>query len=95
VPEGTQILDAPSDAMRTRMVGHVTSGYASPTLGSSAARAPGQTAGSHFFKASIWLWQVDAAPTYEALLRRSFMGYVWTLLQRTIEGCGLVTRRFV
>ena len=59
------------------------------------AFAPGQAAGSHWFKASIWLWQVDTAPTFEALVRRSFMGYVWTLLQRTTQECGLVTRRFV
>jgi sarcosine oxidase subunit gamma len=52
-------------------------------------------AGSHFFKASLWLWQTDAAPTFEALVRRSFVGYVPLMLERTSSECGLVTRRFV
>jgi sarcosine oxidase subunit gamma len=55
----------------------------------------GMCAGSHFFKASIWLWQTDDTPIYELLVRRSFMGYVWLLLERTSQECGLVTRRFV
>ena len=56
---------------------------------------PGDSAGSHFFKASLWLWQTDNAPTYEALVRRSFMGYFWLMLERSTQECGLVTRRFV
>lgn len=54
----------------------------------------GQCAGSHFFKASVWLWQLDDEPAYELLVRRSFTGYVWTMLERTTLECGLVTRRF-
>ncbi|MCM5680534.1 sarcosine oxidase subunit gamma [Schlegelella sp. S2-27] len=54
----------------------------------------GACAGSHFFKASVWLWQTDEAPEYELLVRRSFMGYVWLMLERTAAECGLVTRRF-
>ena len=56
--------------------------------------ASGTSAGSHFFKASVWLWQTDEAPVYELLVRRSFMGYVWLMLERTTAECGLVTRRF-
>lgn len=56
---------------------------------------PGASAGSHFFKAAIWLWQTDEAPTIELLVRRSFMGYVWLMLERCTQECGLVTRRFV
>ena len=56
--------------------------------------ASGGSAGSHFFKASVWLWQTDEAPVYELLVRRSFMGYVWLMLERTTAECGLVTRRF-
>jgi sarcosine oxidase subunit gamma len=56
---------------------------------------PGMAAGSHFFKASLWLWQTDAAPTFEALVRRSFVAYVQLMLERTSSECGLVTRRFV
>jgi sarcosine oxidase subunit gamma len=41
------------------------------------------------------LWQIDEAPTYEVLVRRSFMGYLWLLLERGTQECGLVTRRFV
>ena len=56
--------------------------------------ANGASAGSHFFKASVWLWQTEEAPVYELLVRRSFMGYVWLMLERTTAECGLVTRRF-
>lgn len=55
---------------------------------------PGSSAGSLFFKASIWLWQTDEAPTYELLVRSSFMGYFWLMLERSTQECGLVTRRF-
>jgi sarcosine oxidase, subunit gamma len=58
------------------------------------AFASGASAGSHFFKASVWLWQTDDAPVYELLVRRSFMGYVWLMLERCTAECGLVTRRF-
>jgi sarcosine oxidase subunit gamma len=54
----------------------------------------GACAGSHFFKASVWLWQTDDVPVYELLVRRSFMGYVWLMLERATSECGLVTRRF-
>ncbi len=55
---------------------------------------PGSSAGSLFFKASIWLWQTDEAPTYEVLVRSSFMGYFWLMLERCTQECGLVKRRF-
>ena len=45
----------------------------------------------YFFKASIWLWQNDGA--FELLVRRSFMGYVWLMLERASQECGLVTWR--
>jgi sarcosine oxidase, subunit gamma len=56
---------------------------------------PGASAGSHFFRASMWLWQTDEAPTYEVLVRRSFMGYFWLMLERSSQECGLVTHRSV
>jgi len=56
---------------------------------------PGDSAGSHFFSASLWLWQTDEAPHFEALVRRSFMGYFWLMLERSTREGGLVTRRFV
>ena len=55
---------------------------------------PGSAAGSVFFKASVWLWQTDAAPVYEVLVRNSFRGYVWLMLERCTPECGLVARRF-
>lgn len=55
----------------------------------------GSSAGSLFFKTSIWLWQTDEAPTYEVLVRSSFMGYFWLMLERCTQECGLVTRRFL
>jgi sarcosine oxidase subunit gamma len=55
----------------------------------------GMSAGSHYFKAAILLWQTDEAPTYELLVRGSFMRYFWSMLERCSPECGLVTRRFV
>lgn len=55
---------------------------------------PGSAAGSVFFKASVWLWQTEDAPVYEVLVRSSFRGYVWLMLERCTPECGLVTRRF-
>ena len=55
---------------------------------------PGASAGTVFFKASVWLWQADDAPVYEVLVRSSFRGYVWLMLERCTQECGLVTRRF-
>ncbi len=52
----------------------------------------GATAGSHFFRATVWLWKVDNEPTYEGLVRRSFMNYVWLMVERTTLECGLVER---
>ncbi|MCA0241646.1 MAG: sarcosine oxidase subunit gamma [Proteobacteria bacterium] len=40
----------------------------------------GDCKGSHFFKAAVWLWQTDAAPSFELLVRRSFAGYVELML---------------
>jgi sarcosine oxidase, subunit gamma len=55
---------------------------------------PGMSAGSRFFKTSVWLWQTDDAPGYEVLVRRSFMGYFWTMLERCSAECGLVKAHF-
>ena len=52
---------------------------------------PGCSAGSLFFKASVLLWQTDDMPIYEVLVRRSFMGYVWLMLERSTRECGLIT----
>jgi sarcosine oxidase, subunit gamma len=49
-------------------------------------------AGSHFFKASVWLWQSDEGRAYELLVLRSFMDYVWLMLERACAECGLVRR---
>ena len=47
------------------------------------AFGPGQAAGTHYFKASVWLWQVDDQPLFEVLVRRSFMDYVGLMLERS------------
>jgi len=44
---------------------------------------PGQCLGSHYFKAAIWLWQTSDQSSYELLIRRSFAGYVWLMLERS------------
>lgn len=43
----------------------------------------GQAAGTHYFKASVWLWQADDQPLFEVLVRRSFMDYVGLMLARS------------
>jgi sarcosine oxidase, subunit gamma len=53
----------------------------------------GASAGSHFFKAAIWIWQTDEAPRYEVLVRSSFKRYVWLMLERSTLECGLVALR--
>ena len=55
---------------------------------------PGSAAGSVFFKTSVWLWQTEAAPVYEVLVRNSFQRYVWLMLESCTPECGLVVRRF-
>ncbi len=58
---------------------------------------PGMSAGTVFFKASVWLWQTDAgsdaapltAPHYELLVRSSFQGYVQLLLEQCRSACGV------
>jgi sarcosine oxidase subunit gamma len=88
----------------------VSSGYTVLHLGGTSAREvlaqgcpldlhprvfkPGASAGSHFFKASMWLWQTDGSPSFELLVRRSFMGYFWLMLEQCTQECGLVTHRF-
>lgn len=52
---------------------------------------PGACAGSHFFKASVWLWKTGDAPEFELLVRRSFIGYVGLMLERCTAECGLAT----
>lgn len=54
----------------------------------------GQSAGTVFFKASVWLWQTDDVPTYEVLVRTSFQGYVWLMLERATAESGFVKRIF-
>jgi sarcosine oxidase subunit gamma len=54
----------------------------------------GACAGSHFFKASVWLWQTNEGSVYELLVLRSFMDYVWLMLERASAESGLVRRRF-
>jgi len=51
-------------------------------------------AGTHYFKASVWLWQTEPAPAFGLLVRNSFRNYVSLMLERCGAECGLVTRRF-
>lgn len=76
----------------------VSNGYHLLTLGGSGARSLlaqgcpldlhprkmglGQCAGSHFFKASLWLWLTADNPKFQLLVRRSFAPYVNTMIQK-------------
>lgn len=46
------------------------------------AFAVGQCAGTHFHKASVWLWRLGGDAGFEMLVRRSFKGYVALMLGR-------------
>lgn len=97
-------------AGRTHSVTDVSSGYTVLNLGGPPVREvlaqgcpldlhprafkPGMSAGSHFFKTSVWLWQAEDEQHFEVLVRRSFMGYFWTMLERCAAECGLLTVRF-
>jgi heterotetrameric sarcosine oxidase gamma subunit len=49
----------------------------------------GRGAGTHFFKASVWLWRTDD-DVFELLVRTSFAGYVQELLRRCTLECGMI-----
>jgi heterotetrameric sarcosine oxidase gamma subunit len=83
----------------------VGSGYAVLTLGGGpereilahgcpldlhpAAFGPDSCAGTHFFKAQIRLWQSEASPAFDLLVRTSFAGYVDRMLELCTAECGL------
>lgn len=85
-------------------VTEVSSGYVVVQLAGSSVRTvlaagcpldlhprtfgPGSSAGSHFFKLPIVLWQTDAAPSFEVLVRSSFADYFWLMLERSGRECG-------
>lgn len=48
----------------------------------------GQSAGTHFFKASVWMWKPDAE-SFQLLVRSSFAGYVEEMLRRCTLESGL------
>lgn len=50
---------------------------------------PGQCAQSHLAKAPILLQQIDDAPTFELIARRSFADYLWLWLEDAAEEYGL------
>ena len=82
----------------------VSSGYRRLTLRGSATREllaqgcpldlhervfkTGMSAGTHFFKASIWLWQTNEQPSFQLLVRRSFAPYVHLMLQKATHASG-------
>lgn len=47
----------------------------------------GRSAGTHFFKASVWLWRTHD-DAFELLVRSSFAGYVAQLLEHCTLECG-------
>lgn len=89
---------------RHHAVTDVSSGYAVLALQGAAVRdvlaqgcpldlhprvfTVGQSAGTHFFKASVWLWRTRQ-DAYELLVRSSFVGYVDEVLRRCTLECGI------
>ena len=82
----------------------VSSGYFMVTLAGTQARdvlaqgcpldlhpnvfKPAQSAGTLFFKVGIYLWQRDNSPTFEMLVRRSFIDHFWQLINHCTLDCG-------
>lgn len=83
----------------------VSSGYTVLRLSGQAARnvlaqgcpldlhprvfGPDDCAGSHFFKAAIWLWQSEAEqPAFDLIVRRSFKRYVTLMTERAMREYG-------
>ena len=54
---------------------------------------PGQSAGTLFFKVGIYLWQRDNTPTFEMLVRRSFIDHFWQLINHCTLDCGWLARQ--
>ena len=54
---------------------------------------PGQSAGTLFFKVGIYLWQRDTTPTFEMLVRRSFIDHFWQLINHCTLDCGWLARQ--
>lgn len=87
----------------------VSSGYLKVTLAGAQARdvlaqgcpldlhprvfRPGQSAGTHFFKVGITLWQRDEVPTFEMLVRRSFIDHFWQLIDYCVLDYGREARQ--
>lgn len=54
---------------------------------------PDQSAGTLFFKVGIYLWQLDNTPTFEMLVRRSFIDHFWQLINHCTLDCGWRARQ--
>jgi sarcosine oxidase subunit gamma len=89
---------------RHHAVTDVSSGYVVRMLAGAAARdvlaqgcpldlhprsfPVGQSAGTVFFKASVWMW-LTGDEAFELLVRSSFVGYVEEMLRRCTLECGI------
>lgn len=87
----------------------VSSGYFMVTLAGDQARdvlaqgcpldlhprvfQPGQSAGTVFFRVGIYLWQRDNVPTFEMLVRRSFIDHFWQLINHCTLDCGWLAKQ--
>ena len=87
----------------------VSSGYFMVTLAGAQARdvlaqgcpldlhasvfQPGHSAGTVFFRVGIYLWQRDNAPTFEMLVRRSFIDHFWQLINHCTLDCGWLAKQ--
>jgi sarcosine oxidase subunit gamma len=53
----------------------------------------GRAVGTHFFKVGLYLWQRDETPTFEMLVRRSFIDHFWQLIQLCTQSYGWVGKQ--
>jgi sarcosine oxidase subunit gamma len=54
---------------------------------------PGRAIGTNFFKIGIYVWQRDEFPTFEMLVRRSFIDHFWQLIDHCALDFGWTARQ--
>lgn len=54
---------------------------------------PGKAVGTNFFKIGIYVWQRDETPTFDMLVRRSFIDHFWQLIDYCALDFGWAARQ--
>jgi sarcosine oxidase, subunit gamma len=54
---------------------------------------PGRAVGTNFFKLGVYVWQRDELPSFEMLVRRSFIDHFWQLIDHCALDFGWAARQ--